>query len=333
MEAVTLRVRGVSRRYGTVRALDGVNLDLPAGRTVALLGPSGCGKSTLLRVLAGLEAPDEGTVRLDDRDLSGVPPQRRGVGMVFQDFALFPHLDVVGNVAFGLVEQRWSREAREARVAELLALVGLTGLERRRPHALSGGQQQRVALARALAPRPSLVLLDEPLSNLDRALREELSHELATLLGALDLRALHVTHDQREAFTLADQVALMREGRIVQTGTPHEVREAPRSTWVAAFLGLREIVVEGMARALGFAGPVLLRVERFTPDSNGRVFNVRGVRLLEEDVELALRTADWPFDVRWRARPRELPAGVPRVGDEVRLRVPEDAWMPLGVFA
>ncbi len=333
MQGVTMHVRGVTRRYGAVQALDGVNLDLPAGRTVALLGPSGCGKSTLLRVLAGLESPDEGTVHLDGQDLSHVPPQRRGVGMVFQDFALFPHLDVAGNVAFGLVEQGWLRSDREARVAEMLDLVGLSGLERRRPHALSGGQQQRVALARALAPRPSLLLLDEPLSNLDRALRDELSRELAALLGDLSLRALHVTHDQREAFTLADQVAVMREGRIVQTGTPVSLREAPTNAWVAGFLGLREIVPEGMARELGFAGSMLLRVERFTPDPAGVTFHVHAVRRLEEDVELTLRTADWPFDVRWLVRPRELTSGVPGLGDEIRLRVPEDAWVSLGVHA
>jgi len=333
MADVTLAIRDVEQSYGKVHALRGVNLDIPQGTTVALLGPSGCGKSTLLRVLAGLEAPDQGTIRLGEEDLTRIPPERRGVGMVFQDFALFPHLSVAQNVAFGLVEQGWSRSDRDARVGELLSLMSLEGLADRRPHALSGGQQQRVALARALAPRPSLLLLDEPLSNLDRNLRDELTVELSTLLSDLSLRALHVTHDQREAFALADQVAIMREGRILQVAPAERLHAAPHDAWVASFLGLREIVPESVARELGFAGPVLLRVERFKPNPEGAPFTVRGLTWVEHDLEYQLRTPAWPFDIRYRIRPRELPSPPPGIGDVLHLEVPDDAWTLLEVRA
>jgi thiamine transport system ATP-binding protein len=332
MPRVALELSRVARRYGEVRAVDGVDLVVAEGRTVALLGPSGCGKSTLLRLVAGLEPPDAGTLRLDGRDLAGVPPQARGVGMVFQDFALFPHLDVTANVAFGLVERGWSRDARQRRLDELLDVMGLDGLERRRPHELSGGQQQRVALARALAPRPTLLLLDEPLSNLDRTLRDELQEELASLLEGLDVRAIHVTHDQDEAFALADRVAVMRAGRIVQEGSPDDLLERPRSPWMAHFLGLRELIPAGRARELGFDGPTLLRVERLTPDPDGRAFEVRAVHRVGSDLELRLASPDWGLELHWRARPRELET-LPRAGGTVRLRVPDDAWTVLAVEA
>ncbi len=329
---VALELTGVARRYGDVRAVDGVDLTVPDGRTVALLGPSGCGKSTLLRLVAGLEPPDAGRIALDGRDLAGVPPQDRNVGMVFQDYALFPHLSVADNVAFGLVERRWSTERRRARVAELVERMGLTGTEGRRPHELSGGQQQRVALARALAPRPSLLLLDEPLSNLDRTLRDDLTRDLARLLSGLEVRAIHVTHDQDEAFRLADRVALMREGRIVQEGTPDRVVEEPRDAWAVRFLGLRELVPPTAARALGFDGPVLLRTERFVPAVDGQPFEVREAVRIGPEFELTLFAPAWGFDLRWRVRPREL-GHDPRVGDVLHLAVPDAAWTPLGVPA
>ena len=234
---MALELAGVARRYGDVRAVDGVDLVVAPGRTTALLGPSGCGKSTLLRLVAGLETPDAGTIRLEGRDLARVPPQRRGIGMVFQDFALFPHLDVAGNVAFGLVERRWPRERRDARVHELLDAVGLAGLERRRPHELSGGQQQRVALARALAPQPAVILLDEPFSNLDAALRGSTRDEVRSILKRTGTTAVLVTHDQEEALTFADRIAVMRAGRLEQDGAPEEVYARPRTAFVASFLG------------------------------------------------------------------------------------------------
>src|SRR5690606_12144334 len=226
---MSLFLDALSKRYGDVRAVDGVTLSLADGETLALLGPSGCGKSTLLRLTAGLEPPDAGRVVLDGQDVTHLPPQRRRFGMVFQDYALFPHLDVERNVAFGLVERRRPPEERRRRTAELLDLVGLTGLERRRVTELSGGQQQRVALARALAPDPSVLLLDEPLSNLDEALRPALKEGLREILGQLGTHAVYVTHDQTEAFTIADRVGVMREGRVVQVGTREELLERPAS--------------------------------------------------------------------------------------------------------
>lgn len=332
MPTVALELEGVARRYGEVRAVDHVDLTVGHGRTTALLGPSGCGKSTLLRLIAGLEPLDAGSIRLDDRDLTPVPTQRRGIGMVFQDYALFPHMNVEANIAFGLVEHGWSADDRRTRSAELLDAVGLTGLESRRPHELSGGQQQRVALARALAPRPSILLLDEPLSNLDRTLRDELTAELASLLANLEVGAVHVTHDQTEAFTLGDRVALMRAGRIMQEGTPESLLAAPRDAWVARFLGLRELLSDAQARGLGFSGPTLLRVERLRPDPQGRPFDVRQRRIVDSDIEFLLFAPEWGLSLRWRARPRELDV-LPDVGDVLRLTVPDDAWTVLEVPA
>lgn len=234
---MSLVLQGVSKRFGQVVAVDNVSLTIQAGQTLALLGPSGCGKSTLLRLIAGLERPDSGRMTLDGTDITNLPPQKRKMGMVFQSFALFPHLNVAQNVAFGLVEDGVAAPEQRLRVAEMLELVGLSGLENRPVDKLSGGQQQRVALARALAPNPDTLLLDEPLSNLDEQLRQNLKDELQGLLGQLGKRAIYVTHDQAEAFTLADEVALMREGRLVQLGTPEEVLRNPSGAWAARFLG------------------------------------------------------------------------------------------------
>ncbi|MDQ3789462.1 MAG: ABC transporter ATP-binding protein [Actinomycetota bacterium] len=230
-----LAVEDLTVRYGALAAVDGVELSVADGEVLALLGPSGCGKSTLLRAVAGLEPVTAGAVRWDDTDLADVPVHKRGFGLVFQDGQLFPHRDVAGNVAFGLRMRRMGNRAE--RVAELLELVGLAGYEKRKVTELSGGEAQRVALARALAPRPRLLLLDEPLSALDRALREQLAMDLAGLLRVAGATALVVTHDHDEAFTLADRVAVMRAGRIVQTGPPEEVWRRPVDEDTARFLG------------------------------------------------------------------------------------------------
>jgi thiamine transport system ATP-binding protein len=232
---VSLTVQGLTVRYGSLTAVSDVDLSVPDGSVLALLGPSGCGKSTLLRAVAGLERPATGRVCWDGTDLAGVPVHRREFGLVFQDGQLFPHRDVAGNVAFGLRMERMPGGARQARVTELLDLVGLSGYESRRSTELSGGEQQRVALARALAPRPRLLLLDEPLSALDRAMREQLAVDLARVLAGTT--ALVVTHDHDEAFTLADHVAVMRAGRIVQTGPPQQVWRRPVDEETARFLG------------------------------------------------------------------------------------------------
>ncbi len=236
-----LRVDGVTVRFGEHAALDDATLHVAEGEVVAVLGASGSGKTTLLRVVAGLQTPAAGSVTLDGRNLAGVPPHRRGIGLVFQDHALFPHRDVAGNVGFGLRMRGDPPERIRARTTELLDLVGLAGLEGRAVATLSGGEQQRVALARALAPEPSVLLLDEPLGSLDRRLRDRLLDDLATLFAQLGLTAVYVTHDQAEAFTLGDRVAVMREGRVVQVAAPDMLWAAPADEDVARFLGIGNV--------------------------------------------------------------------------------------------
>jgi iron(III) transport system ATP-binding protein len=241
MDRAMIRLSGATKRFGDVAAVTAATLDVARGEVVALLGPSGCGKTTLLRLVAGFERPDAGTVEIAGRPVAAqdvwVEPEARRVGMVFQDYALFPHLTVAANVAFGL-----PRRERAQRVPELLAIVGLDGLDRRYPHELSGGQQQRVALARALAPAPELVLLDEPWSNVDPFLRESLRTEVADIIRPLGVTVLLVTHDREEAFSLADRIALMREGCIVQEGSPEELYFAPASRWAAEFVGAANVL-------------------------------------------------------------------------------------------
>jgi len=238
-----LAATGITVRYGSTVAVDDVDLHVSAGEVVTLLGPSGCGKSSLLRAIAGLE-PAAGRVVLDGRDLHDVPPHRRGIGLMFQGDALFPHRNVGANVAFGLRMQRWSREEIDARVTESLALVGLPGTERRAIDTLSGGEQQRVALARAIAPRPRLLMLDEPLSSVDRALRDRLLEDLPSVFAEVNAAVVYVTHDQAEALALADRVAVMRDGVVVQAGTPTQVWQSPADAFVAGFVGHRTIDVE-----------------------------------------------------------------------------------------
>lgn len=237
-----LEVRNLHKSYVDGWTLHDVSFAVDQSENFCLLGPSGCGKTTLLRLIAGLEMPDSGQVLVDGRDVSHVPPHLRGFGLMFQEYALFPHKDVDGNVAFGLQIQRLSREAVEARVAEVLDLVGLAGFEHRNVNQLSGGERQRVALARSLAPQPCLLLLDEPLGALDRTLRERLMDELPEILRRAGVTSITVTHDQEEAFSIADRVLLMRAGRVVQVGTPEEVYRRPASPWASRFLGLTNLL-------------------------------------------------------------------------------------------
>ena len=236
-----LRVEDVSVRFDGAAALAGVTVEVAEGEVVTVLGPSGSGKSTLLRVIAGLQRPDSGRVLLDGRDLVSTPAHLRGIGLVFQDHALFHHRDVFGNVAFGLRMRGDPPERIETRVHELLELVGLAGFERRSVATLSGGEQQRVALARALAPEPRVLLLDEPLGSLDRRLRDRLLDDLERMFETLDVTALYVTHDHAEAFALGNRVAIMRAGGIVQVGTPDELWAEPVDEDVARFLGLANV--------------------------------------------------------------------------------------------
>ncbi|MFT4037278.1 MAG: ABC transporter ATP-binding protein [Thermomicrobiales bacterium] len=249
----TLQVRGLTKTFGEATAVDDVNLTVPAGQFVSLLGPSGCGKTTTLRIIAGLERADSGRILIDGKDYAQVPPQRRKIGMVFQQYALFPNLTTFENVAFALRVAREPQASVTARVHGLLDLVHLTEAANRYPHQLSGGMQQRVALARALAIEPPLLLLDEPLSALDAAIRDELRTELRRLQRQLDLTVVYVTHDQAEAMALSDTIVVMEKGKVSQVGTPQDLYDRPATRFTAAFVGSsnrRETVIE---RQLGGA--------------------------------------------------------------------------------
>ncbi len=232
-----LEVAGLGKHFGAVAAVDDVSLTVERGALFALLGPSGCGKTTLLRMIAGLEMPDRGRIVIDGVDVTAQPPYVRPVNMMFQSYALFPHMDVAANIDFGLRQERMDRRRRAARVEEMLALVQMSAYARRRPSQLSGGQRQRVALARALAKMPKLLLLDEPLAALDRKLRDETRRELIGIQERVGITFLVVTHDQEEALGMATQIAVMNEARIVQSGTPAEIYERPNSRFVAGFVG------------------------------------------------------------------------------------------------
>jgi spermidine/putrescine ABC transporter ATP-binding subunit len=253
-DAPIIRIEGASRRFGQVAAVDHVSLEIRANELFALLGPSGCGKTTLLRLLAGLERAGAGRILIDGEDMAGVPPHRRPVNMVFQSYAVFPHMSVAQNVAYGLKVSGVPRAEATLRVAQALAMVRLDGLEARRPDQLSGGQLQRVALARALVKRPKVLLLDEPLSALDRKLREEMQLELVRLQHEVGITFVIVTHDQEEALSMADRIGVMDQGRLLQVASPQELYEAPSCRMVADFIGKMNLfcgrVVEAGAAAL-----------------------------------------------------------------------------------
>jgi len=235
--APLLRIEGVSKRFGDVTAVDRLSLDIYQGEFFALLGPSGCGKTTLLRLIAGFERPSAGRILLDGADIAPVPPHRRPVHMMFQSYALFPHLNVAANIAFGLKQEGLPKREIAERVAAMLALVKLENFGARKPHQLSGGQRQRVALARSLVKRPRILLLDEPMAALDKKLRGETQFELMELQRRLGLTFIIVTHDQSEAMTLADRIAVMDRGNLIQVAPPAEIYEQPNSRWIAGFVG------------------------------------------------------------------------------------------------
>jgi putrescine transport system ATP-binding protein len=237
-----VRIEGLTKRFGTITAVDGVDLEIRRGELFALLGGSGCGKTTLLRMLAGFEVPDNGRIVIDGQDMTGVPPHLRPVNMMFQSYALFPHMDVATNVGYGLRREGVKAPEIATRVAEALEQVKLADHAARRPAQLSGGQRQRVALARALVKRPKLLLLDEPLAALDRKLREGTRFELVRLQEQLGLTFVMVTHDQEEAMSMATRLAVMNTGRVAQVGTPHEIYERPASRFVADFIGIANIL-------------------------------------------------------------------------------------------
>jgi iron(III) transport system ATP-binding protein len=237
-----LSLKNISRSFGSTRAVADVSVDVEQGEFFGLLGPSGCGKTTTLRMIAGLEKPDSGTIQFQNTDITNLPAERRGFGMVFQNYALFPHLNVFENVAFGLRARHASKASISERVASALELVQLPGYGKRAVDELSGGQQQRVAIARAIAIEPALLLFDEPLSNLDVSLREETRSELRELVTRLGLTAVYVTHDQEEAYALCDRIAVMVGGRLMQTGEPRELYEKPSDIAVARFLGRNNLI-------------------------------------------------------------------------------------------
>jgi putative spermidine/putrescine transport system ATP-binding protein len=249
-QGASVRIENCGKTFADgTRALEPATLDIESGETLVLLGPSGCGKTTMLRILAGLEVPDAGgRVLFDDREVTGLPIERRNVGMVFQSYALFPNMSVAENIGYGLKIRGVAKTERTRRVAELVELTNIAGLENRRIDQLSGGQRQRVALARAVAIRPSVLLLDEPLTALDAALRERLRGELNRLLRALGITAIYVTHDQAEAMELGDRIVVMRKGAIAQIGSPREIYFAPQSRFVAEFIGAANIL-EGAVEA------------------------------------------------------------------------------------
>jgi spermidine/putrescine transport system ATP-binding protein len=237
-----VRLLSLTKRFDDVLAVDELDLEIPPGSFFALLGPSGCGKTTTLRMIGGFEDPTSGRIMLGDRDVTDLPPYKRDVNTVFQSYALFPHLDVFENVAFGLKRKKVVRSEITQRVHEMLRIVGLEGLDRRRPRQLSGGQQQRVALARALVNHPRVLLLDEPLGALDLKLRKQMQLELKRIQHEVGITFVHVTHDQEEAMTMADSIAIMNRGRIEQLGPPEELYERPRTAFVASFLGISNLL-------------------------------------------------------------------------------------------
>jgi spermidine/putrescine transport system ATP-binding protein len=268
-----VRLERVSKRFDDVIAVDGISLEIPRGSFFALLGPSGCGKTTTLRMIGGFEEPDDGAIFLGDRPMTGLPPYKRDVNTVFQSYALFPHLSIFENVAFGLRRRGVDRDQVRGRVREILRLVDLEGVESRKPRQLSGGQQQRVALARALVNNPQVLLLDEPLGALDLKLRKQMQLELKRIQSEMGITFVHVTHDQEEAMTMADAIAVMNRGRIEQLGRPDELYERPHTSFVARFLGASNLLAGSVedSVAVRLTSGAVVRVADALPPRGSRV--------------------------------------------------------------
>ncbi len=278
LEHITKKFPGRGQE-GLVTAVEDVSLEIGKGEFFTLLGPSGCGKTTTLRLIAGFEFPTSGKIILDGRQLEDVPPNKRDMAMVFQSYAIFPHLSVFENIAYGLLIKKLSNDEIRKRVARIVTLTKLTGLENRMPNQMSGGQQQRVSLARALVVEPKVLLFDEPLSNLDAKLREEMRFEIRDLQRRLDITSIYVTHDQEEALALSDRIAVMNRGKLAQLGTPEEIYERPRSKFVADFIGLANFLParvqtlrDGHANVLVGETPLLVSSSIATPETNALIF-------------------------------------------------------------
>jgi spermidine/putrescine transport system ATP-binding protein len=301
-----VQLESLTKHYGAALAVRGIDLDIPPGEFFCLLGPSGCGKTTTLRMIAGFERPSAGRILLDSRDVSDTPPNRRNVNTVFQNYALFSHLTVAENVAFGLRFTRTSKEETRNRVTQALSLVQMEEFRDRKPHQLSGGQQQRVALARALILNPSVLLLDEPLGALDAKLRKALQVELKALQEQVGVTFVYVTHDQEEALTMADRLAVMSEGRIEQVGTPREVYEEPASAYVADFLGVSNLLD---ARAIGTDSDGRCRVRV----GDVELFASRGYTSAMGPVKVVVRPERVRVEARRKTGENRLPGKIDRV--------------------
>jgi ABC-type Fe3+/spermidine/putrescine transport system ATPase subunit len=339
-----LEVRGITHSFDYTPVLRGIDLNVNRGEIMCLLGPSGCGKTTLLRVIAGLEHPDSGEVMVEDQRMASVPVHARDFGLVFQDFALFPHLNVAKNVMFGLRMQGHPAKKQRERTREVLEMVGLAGFEGRDVTELSGGERQRVALARSLAPNPRLLMLDEPLGSLDASLRDRLAVELRAIIKRVGLTAIYVTHDQQEAYAIADRIAVMNTGRIEQVDTPEELYRCPRSVFVARFLGLTNILpVNGYEddaahTPIGVfpvlddspAEAILIHPDRMrvvVASGSGRLSGNVTEKVFQGDV-YRLRVEVAPRIVfSLKVSPRD--GSVPEVGEEIALDFPDEAVIPL----
>ena len=344
-----MELRGCTRDYGAVRAVDALDLAVHDGEFLALLGPSGCGKTTTLNLVAGFVEPTAGRILVDGEDVTGRPPHLRGLGVVFQSYALFPHLSVRENVAFGLRERRVPKAEVERRVGEALGLVRLDRDGRQRPGELSGGMQQRVALARALVYQPRVLLLDEPLAALDKKLREEMRDELRAIQRSVGITTIFVTHDQAEALGLADRIAVMNRGRIEQLGEPREVYERPATRFVADFIGASTVLrgpavaadrvaiggatlrmAEGRPRPAGATVELAIRPERVllasAPGDNVLDARVEGLVYQGAQTEVTARLADGQRVLAFVPEPVPVPLAI---GETVRLHLPADAFMVL----
>ena len=322
-----LEVSDLYKTYESRPLLKGVSFSIAAGETICLLGASGSGKSTILRIVAGLERAEAGRVLWKGRDMADVPAHRRNFGLMFQDYALFPHLNVFDNIAFGLRMQHWDEQEISQRVAEVVQQVNLPAFEQRRVSELSGGEQQRVALARALAPRPGLLMLDEPLGALDRALREHLIEELRAVLRSSGIPAIYVTHDQEEAFTIADKIILLHDGQVAQAGSAPDVFAKPVNGWVAGFLGLGN-VLEGVVTARGVETPQgLIQLKSALPIGQKQSVLLRPqAEVVDSGATLSGKVADVVF--RGQEFRVELENGLyfylsdaPKVGQQLGLKV------------
>jgi putative spermidine/putrescine transport system ATP-binding protein len=329
-----VRFQNASRRFGSVRAVDGVTLDIVEGEFFAMLGPSGSGKTTCLRLIAGFEQPDEGHIEIFGETAEGVPPYRRNVNTVFQDYALFPHMTVGENVAYGLRIKGVARADREAKARDALAMVKLAGYEDRRPAQLSGGQRQRVALSRALVNGPKVLLLDEPLGALDLKLREQMQEELKTLQKELGITFVFVTHDQGEALSMANRVAVFNEGRIIQVGSPADVYERPQSRFVADFVGSSNVLSPTFASGHGGAAKwTSLRPEKIgvfpsgTPVPEGHAYTDGEIKMISYQGAVTRLCVD-AQNMRITA---EVPCGAApfQEGDRVRLIWPKSAMVTM----